>query len=223
MYISKKTMVYYIGLLFAFFGLSIITYLVVEDGLHLMLGWNLFLAFIPFILVYILDRRKIKSKAINIILLLMWLFLFPNSIYVMTDLIYINYSDFMINGGPYSDLLYLQNLEAYLALFHIIIGLIIGLIYGLKSIDTLYKYCKESNFSKYKDLLVVGVFSLSSVGIYIGRFFRYNSWDIIKVWNIISDFFSTLSWFTVFFIFFMTVIQLLLFYSIRKIQTKKSN
>ena len=218
MYISKKTLIYYVGLLFAYFGLSVITFLVIEDGLHLMLGWNLFLAFIPFILVFILDRKKIKSKAINIILLLLWLFFFPNSIYIMTDLIYINSSDFMISVGSYSGLNYLQNLEAYLALFHIVVGMIIGLVYGLISINVLYKYCKESVFSKYRDLLIIGVFILSSIGIYIGRFFRYNSWEIIKVWSIISDFFSTLSWFTIFFIFFMTIIQLLIFYSIKKIE-----
>ncbi len=217
MYVSKKTLLYYVVLLFVFFIFSIITFLVVNDGLHLMLGWNLFLAFIPFLLVYILDRRKIKSKAINITILLLWLFFFPNSMYVMTDLIYINYNDFMTSVGQYSGLSYLQNLTAYLAMFHIIIGMIIGIVYGLKSINVLYKYCKKSVLSKYRDFLVIGVFTLSSTGIFIGRFFRYNSWEVFKVWNIIYDFFSGLSWFTIFFIFFMTIIQLLIFYSVRKI------
>lgn len=215
MQISKRTLFYFLGILIVYFLLSILTFSVVHDGLHLMLGWNVFLAFIPFGIVYILDLKKIKSKVINIILILLWLLFFPNTIYIITDLIYIDSYHFMSYTGPYSPLTYLPNIEMYLALFHIVIGIIIGYLYGYKSLVVLYRYAKETKLLPYRDLITIGVFGLSGIGVYIGRFFRYNSWDLFRVYDIVRDFFMTFTWFTVFFIGFVTLIQAFVFYSIK--------
>ena len=215
MQISKRTLIYFIGLLLIYFLLSILTFSVVQDGLQLMLSWNVFLAFVPFGIVYILDLKKIKSKAINIILIVLWLLFFPNTIYIITDLIYIDSYQFLNYTGPYSPLTYLQNVKEYLALFHIVIGIIIGYLYGFKSLLVLYNYTKETKLFPYRDLILLCVFGISGLGVYIGRFFRYNSWDLLRVFDIIRDFFSTFTWFTLFFIGFMILIQVLVFYSIK--------
>lgn len=215
MELSKRTLIFYIGLLVIYFLLSILTFSAVQDGLHLMLGWNVFLAFIPFIIVYILDLKKIKSKAINIVFILLWLLFFPNTIYIITDLIYIDSYHFLSYVGPYSPLTYLQNIEQYLALFHIVFGIIIGYLYGFKSLSVLYNYTRETKLFPYRDLITIGVFAISGLGVYIGRFFRYNSWDLLRVFDIVRDFFTTFTWFTIFFICFITLIQVLIFYSIK--------
>jgi len=215
MQITKRTLLYFTGLLIVYFLLSIMTFSVVHDGLHLMLAWNVFLAFIPFVIVYILDLKKIKSKIVNILLIILWLLFFPNTIYILTDLIYIESRYFMTYTGPYSPLTYLQNLEMYLALFHIVIGIIIGYLYGYKSLIVLYRYSKTTKLLPYRDLITIGIFGLSGLGVYIGRFFRYNSWDLFRIFDIVRDFFATFSWFTVFFIGVITFIQILLFYSIK--------
>jgi uncharacterized membrane protein len=187
-----------------------------HNFLHIFLVWNLFLALIPLLVVFLLDKKVIKSKIGIVISLLVWLFFFPNSFYIITDLIYVDTNDFVFQSGPYNPTVYLQNIPAYLGLFHIYLGAFIGLIYGYKSINVLYDYSKDySILKKYRNILVIFVFGLSSFAIYIGRFFRYNSWDIFKIYQIIKDFFEDLSWFTVFFIGFMTIIQIVVFYLIR--------
>ena len=215
MEITNKSLITNIILFGIYFIISIITFTVVSDFLHIFLIWNLFLAIIPFLITYLIDRNYLKSKLAIIIALLTWLFFFPNSIYIITDLIYINYKDFINMESLYTSSIYLQNLPAYLALFHIYLGSIIGFIYGFKSINTLYNLSKKTVLGKYRDLITIAVFGLSGFGIYIGRFFRYNSWEFFKVFSILKDFFTNFSVFTVFFILGLTLIQALVFYSIR--------
>ncbi len=211
----NKSLIANIVLFAIYIVLSIITYIVVGSFLHIFLIWNLFLAAIPFAIVYFIDQKIVKGKVVITLCVLGWLFFFPNSTYIITDLIYTDIDSLVISGIGYQPTVYLQAIAPYMALFHIYIGSIIGLIYGLKSLSALYNLSKNTVFQKYRDLLVVAVFILSGVGIYIGRFFRYNSWDLFRIFNIVKDFLSTFSLFTVFFILALTIIQLIIFYAIR--------
>jgi uncharacterized membrane protein len=181
----------------------------------MFLIWNIFLAAIPFGIVYLIDHKLIKSKVSIIIALVFWLFFFPNAIYIITDLIYVDVDFYVLASIGYTPAIYVQDIPSYMALFHIYLGSIIGLIYGFKSINVLYNLSKATVLYKYRDILVVTVFFLSGFAIYIGRFFRYNSWEFFKVFRIITDFISTLSWFTVFFILSLTLLQTLIFYSFK--------
>lgn len=203
--------------------LSFITAYVTNDGLHAFLIWNLTLAVIPYAIAYLIDQKIINTKVGIIIALLLWLFFFPNSVYIITDLIYVNINDFVLSINGYNPTEYLQDISSYLGLFHIFIGAILGLVYGYKSLSVLYNLSKKTVVGKYRDLLVVLVFFLSAVGIYIGRFFRYNSWDIFKIFDIIKDFFSTFSWFTVFFILTLTMVQLVIFLAVKINFVKNEN
>ncbi|MDC7243607.1 MAG: DUF1361 domain-containing protein, partial [Sphaerochaetaceae bacterium] len=128
---------------------------------------------------------------------------------------YVNIDDFVLNIGSYNPVEYLQNISSYLGLFHIYIGSILGLVYGFKSLSVLYKVSLKTKFAKYCNLGLLLVFFLTSTGIYIGRFFRYNSWDFYKIFSIAKDFFTTFSWFTVFFISILTIVQLFIFFAVR--------
>ncbi|MBI9009893.1 MAG: DUF1361 domain-containing protein [Tenericutes bacterium] len=212
---AKKSLVTNIILFAIYLVLSVVTYIVVGNFLHIFLIWNLFLATIPFGIVYLIDQKVLRGKVIITISVLLWLFFFPNSIYIITDLIYTDVYSLVVSGNGYQPTVYIQEIAPYMALFHIYLGSIIGLIYGFKSINALYNLNKTTVFYKYRDLLVIIVFNLSAVGIYIGRFFRYNSWDLFKIFNIINDFFSTFSLFTLFFIVALAIIQILIFYAFR--------
>lgn len=194
--------------------ISGVVYLIISDGLHLMLGWNVLLAFFPFLFIWIFDRLKPEEKALKIIMLVLWLLFYPNAIYVITDLIYLDFRTF-INIG-YLSTLYLQDFNAYLGMFHILFGIIIAFYFGLTSLKVVYQYLHASRYKKYKDYIIVAISILAGVGVYIGRFFRYNSWDVIRFWVIIKDFFMTLSWFTLFYIIMLVLLQVFLFYLIYK-------
>lgn len=212
--ISNQSFIFNIVLFVVYTVISFIVFAVVNEGLHLFLVWNLLLAAIPYAISVFLERGMIKSKVMIGISLVFWLLFFPNSIYIITDLIYGNSRDFMVENG-YGSLLYTQNLEAYLKLFHIYLGSVIGLMYGYKSLSVIYDLAKDTFLKKYRDLITILVFMLSGIGIYIGRFFRYNSWELIKIFAIIKDFFVSFNGFTIFFVLSLALLQAIVFYGFK--------
>ncbi|MBN2539952.1 MAG: DUF1361 domain-containing protein [Bacilli bacterium] len=211
MYLKPMDMIRNIILVILYSILSLITFSVVGSGLHLMLAWNIFLAFIPIGLVYLFDKGIIKNKILNIAVLLLWLLFYPNSIYVLTDFIYLDSPDFM-TSSYFGIEAYLMNLPAYLAFFHIAFGVIISFYFGMKSLHVLYLHLAKSEYQKYRHWFVGVVSILAGIAIYVGRFFRYNSWDFVRFWVIIRDLFQSIDWFLPFFVGMLASLQLLFFY-----------
>ncbi len=211
MYLKKKELLINSITVLIYAFISIIVYYILHDFIHIMLAWNILLAFLPFVFVWIFERTKNRKN--SWILILLWFIFYPNSIYVITDLIYINSFDF-IKLGALS--IYNMNTLAYLGLFHILIGIIISLNFGMKSFRVVYYYVDDSIYKKYKNYFVLALCFFASTGVYIGRFFRYNSWDIVfHFWKIIKDFFIYFTWFSLFFIFSITLIQVFIFYFVK--------
>jgi uncharacterized membrane protein len=90
--------------------------------------------------------------------------LLPNAPYIVTDLIHVGY-------GPASQIFYNTVLLFSCALT--------GLVLGLHSISHMHKVF-ESRFQKNTtSALMILVMLLASFGVAIGRFLRFNSWDIL--------------------------------------------
>ncbi|MFP4479133.1 MAG: DUF1361 domain-containing protein [Candidatus Izemoplasmatales bacterium] len=172
-----------------------------------MLGWNAFLAFIPLVFVYLYDRNQ-KNKHLKWLLFLIWLFFYPNSLYLITDLIYLNQDTFMEDQGMYQGLLYLKDFKVYLGFFHIFLAAMYGVMTALISFDYFYKKINKSTFKMY---FFIGVPILVSIAIYLGRFLRFNSWDLLNPFRIISGFINDISVFTFLYILLFTLIQYILF------------
>ncbi|NJK47877.1 DUF1361 domain-containing protein [Candidatus Gracilibacteria bacterium] len=132
--------------------------------------WNSFLAFIPLVLsVWLFRISQTRSQIWWIIFFIFILFL-PNAPYVLTDIIHLialirqEYSVWTITLVliPQYLIFILAGFEAY----------VISLI-------NLGYYCHQ--LGKTKSLIVIELIThaLCSLGIYLGRFQRFNSWDII--------------------------------------------
>lgn len=211
----------------AFMGIymfvSILIFIVTNDGLSLWLGFNIILALIPYLLIIFIEKRlkikQLKLDWISVVLLLVFVFFFPNSFYVITDMIHIDRYEFY-SVAMYSTQ-YHDNIYAYITLFHVLITVLIGIYSGVKSIEIFAKILLE----KYTyTIMHIGVFLLlflSSIGIYIGRFLRFFSWDILNPINILSETLSELDWFMVLFIVLFTFIQYCLYYSYNKFLIKE--
>lgn len=145
---------------------------------YLFLIWNTFLAWIPAILAILLDGISlIKSKGTRMISSItfgiIWLLFYPNAAYLITDMLhpFIRYptdkSRFWLEMPFWDHLLILF----YVAL----LGLILGII-SLASLHILVerRYGKVVGWS-----FAIMVLGLSSFGVYLGRFLRWNSWDVI--------------------------------------------
>lgn len=132
--------------------------------------WNLFLAWIPLGLS-ILYAKLIEKKVsifLRVLVVCGWLLFFPNAPYIITDLMYLD-SNY---GDPYA----FQFLwfDGILIVSYVINGLLLGFV-SLRIIHRTLAFVS----SRIQWLLLSIVLVLTSFGIYLGRYLRWNSWDIV--------------------------------------------
>lgn len=134
--------------------------------------WNLFLAFIPLVLSFVLFRRKTSIRPIWWwALLVVFIAFLPNAPYMLTDIIHLirgiraGYSGWVIALVfiPLHITAILAGFEAY----------VISLI-------NQGSYLKRQGAEKWVLRAELLVHALCAVGIYIGRFRRFNSWDLVS-------------------------------------------
>lgn len=136
---------------------------------YLFLIWNLFLAYIPMMISTSMlnNIQLIEKKNYFYPLLFCWLLFLPNAPYLITDFIHLNNK--AANGAPiWYDILTIISFATS--------GILAGLA-SMKQIFTLLSL-------KYNPLLawfcIAASCFLSGFGIYLGKFLRFNSWDIIS-------------------------------------------
>jgi uncharacterized membrane protein len=148
-------------------GLSLARNFKMHDGLFLSLNWNLFLAFIPWAVssIIVLNPVLARRKLILIILLAIWLAFFPNAPYILTDLFHLR-----------------ENTSVPVWFDFILIfsfawtGLMFGFISLMEIEVILGKFMKKW----VVNIAVAFLLFFGSYGIYLGRFLRWNSWDIVQ-------------------------------------------
>ncbi|MGE4571350.1 MAG: DUF1361 domain-containing protein [Candidatus Izemoplasmatales bacterium] len=206
---SKKQLMFHGIIYLVFLIISVLVFLVVEEGIHLMLGWNAFLAFIPISLVYAFDNKQ-NQKNMNVLIFLLWIFFFPNSIYLVTDLIYINKDAFIEEVSYLESLIYLRDFSSYLGFFHLLIACLYGILTSLISFKYFSNFINEK-LPKYHLPFFIILPVLVSIGIYLGRFLRFNTWDIFNFLELIKEVYRSLDWFAVSFILIFSLLQYLIY------------
>lgn len=133
----------------------------------LFLGWNLILAMIPYgISVTLLAQKKLYSKWwFRIPIIMLWILFLPNAPYLITDLQHLRVT-------PQATLWY-----DILLLFSFIIYALILMIFSVRHMETLLpkKWGETKRFFS-----IASIFLLCGFGIYLGRYLRWNSWDVIQ-------------------------------------------
>ena len=129
----------------------------------IFLQWNLFLAWLP-VLFALLARRKGASRWGRWLWGGLWLLFFPNAPYLLTDLLHLG----QIGRVPiWYDLIMLLTYA------------LAGLFVGFASLFWLHDLVARTWNRVAGWLFVLVVLALSSFGVYIGRFLRWNSWDLV--------------------------------------------
>ena len=127
--------------------------------------WNLFLAWIPFgfaLLIY--DRHRRGARRAQLLALgLLWLLFFPNASYIVTDFRYLE--DITGKAFWYEGLLIGTAAST-------------GLVLGFMSLYLIQAIVRRAAGARYAWLFVFVALGLSSVGVYLGRVLRWNSWDV---------------------------------------------
>jgi uncharacterized membrane protein len=130
---------------------------------HCYLVWNLFLAWIPLGFALLAWRFR-ESRWRLLLCAAAWLLFFPNAPYIMTDLVHLR------ERPPvpfWFDVVLLQSF--------VWLGLLLGFV------SLYWMQCLVANFvgRRASWLFVLLVIGLTAFGIYLGRFQRWNSWDIL--------------------------------------------
>ena len=134
----------------------------IEDVPYL---WNLLLAWIPFALALLIyDGHRRGARLVQLLALgLLWLLFFPNAPYIVTDF------------------KYLADMTGKTFLFEgLLIGTaaLTGLLLGFMSLYLIQAMVRRAAGARYAWLFVFVALALSSVGVYLGRVLRWNSWDV---------------------------------------------
>lgn len=145
---------------------------------YLFLIWNVFLAIIPYVITMYLNTKPNLSKLKLGFWFLVWLAFLPNAPYIVTDLIHIRVGN--VNMLWLDVLVVLSFALSGLFLFYL-------------SIQDMQRLI-ASRFKKIPTItLSLIILFLCGFGVYLGRFLRYNSWEILSNPQIlIADVFNIL-------------------------------
>lgn len=131
------------------------------------LSWNLVLAWIPLIFALALRIRLFKNPFLSwqsMGLFVLWLGFLPNSFYIMSDLIHLQSS---------GDAIILFDIAMVMSF------IINGLILGYISVYVIHSLLRP-RMIRYQSWFVIQlVFLASSFAIYLGRYLRWNTWDLL--------------------------------------------
>lgn len=140
---------------------------ITHTNFYLFLVWNLFLAGIPFAITQYMKwyRGWQTSVVLKSLLFITWLLFLPNSPYIITDLIHLHDEDSIL---------------IWLDLFLVFVFALNGLLFGILSLFDMYGIIRQKYSSKITSTAILLICILTGYGIYLGRFLRFNSWDIIS-------------------------------------------
>lgn len=131
--------------------------------------WNLILAWVP----YGLSRIAPRIRWAGIGFWALWLLFFPNAAYIVTDFMHLRTR---IGVPLWFDV-------ALIASFALA-----GLALAVRSLEMAHREVDRRVGPRAGWLMVLSATGLSGLGIYIGRFLRWNSWDaIVRPGAVLAD------------------------------------
>jgi uncharacterized membrane protein len=134
---------------------------------YIGLSWNLFLAWIPMVAALVAYNSSKQRSWLSWIVVpvgaFVWLIFLPNAPYLVTDIIHLQ---------PTPEISFWYDLLMIVAFAWT------GSFLGLVSLFLMQEVIRRAVGGVISWLFVLGAVGLSGFGIYLGRFLRWNSWDI---------------------------------------------
>lgn len=191
--------------------------------------WNVMLAAVPVLLEPLFRRlrgwRRSFRRLGQVLLGASWLMFLPNTFYVLTDFMHLN-ATVLVNqrgdGNHYAiryargDTLYMYD---SLLLF---LAVLLSAYLGGAALVHAYGWLSRrwNNRLAAAALVILGV--LVGIGVYIGRFARWNSWDgLYQPWNVVIDLWHNLGSATNRERFFVLMLTMLIFQGVSFIAVQR--
>ena len=140
--------------------------------------WNLFLAWIPYALSMYLpvSFHVVRSRVLVWTLLIIWFLFWPNSPYILTDFLHLKEK---------------QNIPLWFDLCLILSFSWTGLMLGFISLIEIQNLVRKRSGRTVAWIFASFTILTGSLGIYIGRYVRLNSWDVVaNPLRVFTDIFS---------------------------------
>lgn len=167
MFPTRQFVLLFLALVFAS---MVSTSLVVVRGfytgyvLFAFLVWNLILAWLPFLFATVVIMFPVKHY-VTIFFAALWLLFFPNALYIVTDFLHL---------WPRGDV------PLWYDLIMIASFALTGLCLGFASL-AMMQIQVGAHWGRWRSwLFVLLALAVSCFGVYIGRFLRWNSWDVFS-------------------------------------------
>jgi uncharacterized membrane protein len=157
------------------FGFSLFRLSFTGTKVFLFLNWNLFLAFIPWAMtgLAVMKMKTRIRKFVLFALLFIWLLFFPNAPYILTDLFHLRLN---------------SSMPIWFDLVLILSFAWTGLLFGFLSLMDIENLLLQSLNKFWTRIIISILLFIGSFGIYVGRYLRWNSWDIItEPFNLFYD------------------------------------
>jgi uncharacterized membrane protein len=135
------------------------------------LRWNLFLAVVPLVLAHALAwaSRRDWALATVPVLAVGWLLFLPNAPYLISDLVHLE------DGASRANVLTLSLVA------------VTGLLIGVKSVQLVQRVVEQHFGVAWGWRAVQATVVLATLGVYMGRVLRWNSWNVLSRPHVLLD------------------------------------
>ncbi|MFD2602933.1 DUF1361 domain-containing protein [Flavobacterium suzhouense] len=129
--------------------------------------WNLFLAYTPLAITSLMRQQSYLMKKWYWFTpaLLLWLVLLPNAPYIITDFIHLKKET---NVPVWFEILLIASFSTC------------GMLFGLASMKDMFTMILKRTTERIAWIALAIVSILCGFGMYVGRFLRYNTWNILQ-------------------------------------------
>ncbi len=150
----------------------VVRFAITGETYRFFLNWNLFLAWVP--LGFALLARHARNQVGFALFGLAWLLFFPNAPYLITDLVHLRAFEPTIR--------YWYDLMMFMTFIWT------GFLLGFVSLYVMQRRVAEMAGHVVSWGFALISLALGAFGVYLGRFQRYNSWDVlIQPWDLFYD------------------------------------
>lgn len=154
-------------IVFLLFVSLLISFRIIYSGTYryVFMAWNIFLAWIPYALSGFFKTYRLKEKWKQLFLFVSWLLFFPNALYIVTDLVHMQ--------GE-------SNMPWWYDAVLLFASSFIGIVLAFVSLQNAESYLQTLLSKKATAVGLAFILFLGSFGVYLGRFQRWNSWDVLN-------------------------------------------
>ena len=145
--------------------------------------FNLGLSFIPYIITSFSLVHK-NSLIIAILALLIGTIFYPNALYMFTDFIHIKTREYYIFNRQVQ---YIMDYVVWVKLCVDVLMITLSLILSYETFVNFLKILRCYNHIFPSTVILLIYSALTGIAIYIGRFMRFNSWDILNIRDITTN------------------------------------